>query len=277
MGLKIIKFENLYNIDFAVDIVAAMQRRWEPNTFGTNRFWNMERVRDGILLFHNCDGILHVKNGEEISIKRGELMYVPANLKYGIKLINCLEGYYIDIIDYRMFDFDGNSLTCSDAPVKLYSSLVGSFLSHHAKLYDTMNKEPRFYLKCNSVVYDFLSDIIQMYRKDMHSEMRYMNISKAVTYLEQNYTQPISNKFLANLCSISQDCFIRTFKMYYDTTPRKYILDLRISKAKEMLVSQSKTVSEIAYALGFESPTYFTNMFKKKVGVSPSQYKNRRI
>lgn len=277
MALKIIKFENLYNVDFAIDIVAAMKRRWEPNTFGINRFWNKGRVRDGIMLFHNCDGVLQIKNGEEISIKSGEILYIPAGLKYGIKLVNCSDEYFVDILDYRMFDYDGNCITCSEAPVKLYASLIGSFLSHHAKLYDIMDKKPRFYLKCNSIVYDFLSDIIQMYRKDMHDEMKYMNISKAVTYMEQNYTKSFSNKFLANLCSISQDCFIRTFKMYYDTTPRKYILDLRISMAKEMLVSQSKTISEIAYALGFESPTYFTNIFKKKVGVSPSQYKNRRI
>lgn len=277
MGLKIIKFENLYNIDFAVDIVAAMQRRWEPNTFGTNRFWNMERVRDGVILFHNCDGILQIKNGETVTIKRGELIYIPTGLQYGIKLLNCDDGYYVNIIDYRMFDIDGNMITCSETPMKLYSSLIGSFLSHHAKLYDAVCREPRFRLKCNSIVYDFLSDIIQMYRKDIHNEMKYMNISKAVTYMEQNYTKPISNKILADLCSVSQDCFIRTFKMYYDITPKKYILDLRINKAKEMLVTQPITIGEVAYALGFESPTYFTNMFKKKVGVSPSQYKNRRI
>lgn len=277
MALKIIKFENLYNVDFAIDIVNALKRSWKPDTFGTSLFWNMGRVREGILFFNNCDAVLQIKNGEQMNFKNGDIVYIPTGLKYCIKLTNCLKDYCVDIMDYRIFDFDGNSIICSEAPLKLYTSLKSSYVSHHEKLLTAMFHEPRYFLKCNSIVYDFLSDIILMYRKDIHDEMKYMNISKAVTYIEQNYTKSFSNKFLAELCSISQDCFIRTFKTYYDTTPRKYILDLRINKAKEMLLSQSKTVSEISYSLGFESPTYFTNMFKKKVGVSPSQYKNRRM
>ena len=277
MALKVIKFENLYNVDFAIDIVSALKKSWEPDTFGANRFWNIGRIRNGVLFFNNCDAILQIKNGEQLNFKNGDIIYIPAGLKYGIKLTNCLADYCVYIMDYRMFDYDGNSMVCSEFPMKLYASLKGSFFSHHEKLTNAMSHEPNYILKCNSIVYDFLSDIILMYRKDIHNEMKYMNISKAVTFMEQNYTRSFSNKFLAGLCSISTDCFIRTFKTYYDTTPRKYILDLRINKAKEMLLGQAKTVSEISYSLGFESPTYFTNMFKKKVGVSPSQYKNRRM
>ena len=156
-------------------------------------------------------------------------------------------------------------------------TLRSDYLTTGPKIDEFENLNTRFTFKCNLVASDFLSDVIQMYRKDVHNEMRYMNISKAIEYMEQHYTEHISNKHLAKLCSISQDCFIRTFKMYYDTTPRQYILDLRIKKAKEMLVSHSRNVNEIAYSLGFESATYFSNMFKKKVGVSPNQYKNQTL
>lgn len=277
MEWKVIKFENLYNHEFAVDIVNAWKKRWEPNTYGSHRYWDMNRSRNGILMLHNCCGILELEDGETIKIKKDELLYIPSGLKYRIKLIDCESDYFVYVFDYRMFDIDGNRIICSETPVKLYNGLIGSYISHHEKLCNAMSKIPPFRLKCNTIVYDFLSDIILLYRKDIHDEVKYMNISKAVMHMEKNFTEPISNKILAEMCSVSQDCFIRTFKMYYDTTPRKYILDLRINRAKEMLASQPLTISEISYELGFESPTYFSNMFKKKVGVTPSQYKNHSI
>ena len=181
----------------------------------------------------------------------------------------------VHIVDFKLLDYECNVIANSEMPMKMYPQLVNSFFLHYAKIKDMKNPDFRFRIKFNIIASDFLCDVIHMYRKDMHNEMKYMNIAKAINYMEKNYTEHLSNKELAKLCSISQDCFIRTFKMYFDTTPRKYILDLRIEKAKAMLLSRSKTVSEIAYALGFESATYFSNMFKKKVGVSPIQYKNR--
>ena len=277
MELKTIRFENLYNVDFSVVCGISRSRKWQVSTFGTNKFWDVPRHNSAVMYFYNCDAILKIRNGETLKFESGSLIYVPQHLRYGIKLVNCGEDYMVHLIDFKMLDCEGNFIISSEIPVKIYPQLINSFLSHHAKIDEFENLNTRFTFKCNLVASDFLSDVIQMYRKDVHNEMRYMNISKAIDYLEQHYTEHISNKELAKLCSISQDCFIRTFKMYYDTTPRQYILDLRIKKAKEMLVSHSKNVNEIAYSLGFESATYFSNMFKKKVGVSPNQYKNQTL
>lgn len=277
MALKTIRFENLYGVDFSIVSAEVWDKNWEPNTFGANRFWNEPRPRSAVIFFHNCDAVLQIHNGETMEFKNGDLVYIPQHLKYGIKLINCKEDYMVHIVDFKLLDYECNVIANSEIPIKIYPQLVNSFFSHYAKIKESKNTDNRFRLKANMVACDFLCDIIHMYRKDMHNEIKYMNIAKAINYIEKHYTEHISNKELAKLCSISQDCFIRTFKMYFDTTPRQHILDLRIEKAKGMLVSGSKTVSEISYILGFESTTYFSNMFKKKVGVSPSQYKNRII
>ena len=50
-----------------------------------------------------------------------------------------------------------------------------------------------------------------------------------------------------------------------------------ISEAKNMLIAREKTVSEIAYQLGFENPPYLSRLFKKEVGVSPREYKGRLL
>lgn len=275
MDFKRVKFENLYNMDFSVDIVHMHEQRWKENTYGVNRFWNAPRPREGIMYFQNCNGICTMKNGEEFEIKNGELWYFPSEINYGIKLVNCGEDYKILVLDFRLFNYLGGCrLSCAEAPFKMNFSLLSSFLLHHKKLMDIFDETPVFYIKRNAIVYDFLTDVILTFRKDTQRQVKHMNISKAVEYIEKNYTQPMTNGFLAELCSVSQECFIRTFKKYYNTTPHKYILDLKIFKAKEYLADRSLSVGEIADRLGFESSTSFSNMFRKKVGVSPKQYRN---
>ncbi len=58
-------------------------------------------------------------------------------------------------------------------------------------------------------------------------------------------------------------------------SPVKYITQLRVEKAKELLITNRYKVSEIAEMCGFENVYYFSNVFKKQVGVSPKTYKNR--
>ena len=276
MNSKIVSFGNLYSHDFTFEIVAARKRQWPENNY-IDFFWNKDRTRNGILMLHGCNGVLRLKNGEFINIKKDEIIYIPCGMRYRLRLIECEKPCYVYIIDYRMRDADGEVIKCSDNIIKLPPNLIGSYISNFNRIYDNMYHTPVFYSKRYAALYSFISDVILACRNDSHDGIRFMNIAKAVTYMEQNYIMPLSNKYLADMCSVSQDCFIRTFKKFYDTTPKKYILNLKINRAKEMLDDNQKTVSEISYDLGFESPTYFSNLFKKKVGVTPSQYRNHIV
>jgi len=65
---------------------------------------------------------------------------------------------------------------------------------------------------------------------------------------------------------------LRIFKKYYGTTPRQYLINKRIEKAKCFLQS-GKSVSDTCYIIGFESINSFSNLFKAKTGMSPSIYR----
>jgi AraC-like DNA-binding protein len=60
------------------------------------------------------------------------------------------------------------------------------------------------------------------------------------------------------------------FKKYTGVPPVQYHLDLKILRAKEMLLYTDKIIKEISYEMGFQSNYYFSRVFKKKLGVSPS-------
>ena len=61
------------------------------------------------------------------------------------------------------------------------------------------------------------------------------------------------------------------FKNYTGVSPLQYQLDLKVLRAKEMLLQTDRTVKEISYALGFQSIYYFSRVFKSKLGVAPTE------
>lgn len=89
---------------------------------------------------------------------------------------------------------------------------------------------------------------------------------------EQLYT--IDPKDLADQLFISYSSFRRTFKEYTGFSPAKYILNLKIDQAKELLTNSSAEIKEIAYKLGFENTDYFFTVFKRITDQTPLAYRN---
>lgn len=98
-------------------------------------------------------------------------------------------------------------------------------------------------------------------------------ITKAISCFNEQYTQKIDIDEYAQRLHMSTCWFIKTFKKYTYTTPKQYILTLRIAKAKELLESSTLSISEIASAVGFADARYFSRIFKQQSGVSPLTYR----
>ena len=100
-------------------------------------------------------------------------------------------------------------------------------------------------------------------------------IEQAVQYFTENYNTSISIDRYAQSHNLSISWFIQNFKQYTGTTPTQYILLLRISNAKDLLENTAYNVSEIANIVGYDNPLYFSRIFKKQSGVSPSEYRKQ--
>ena len=104
--------------------------------------------------------------------------------------------------------------------------------------------------------------------KDIYNE-----IEKAIHYFNENFIKPIKIKDYAAEHFISTNRFICNFKQVTKITPQQYIIRLRISTAKEYLASTNKSVKEISLAVGYYNVLYFSKLFKKLVGLSPTDYR----
>lgn len=97
----------------------------------------------------------------------------------------------------------------------------------------------------------------------------------AKKYIKENYHRQISISELAKSYNITRNYLYMLFKKEYNISLQEYILTIRIEKAKQLLSNNEKnlSISEIAFAVGFNDPLYFSRIFALKTGLSPSAFR----
>ena len=104
----------------------------------------------------------------------------------------------------------------------------------------------------------------------------YRRIVQAKLFIDSNYAERIDAGEIADEACYSKFHFIRTFKSIYGRTPHQYLTHVRIERAKELL-QQEASVTEACFAVGFDSLGSFTSLFKRRVGVTPSEYQRQQL
>ena len=96
----------------------------------------------------------------------------------------------------------------------------------------------------------------------------------AVQKLTEQYTcEDFSVTALAEQAEMSEVHFRRCFKQIYHVSPQQYLIELRLTKARELLQYDTTPIAEVAMISGFSDACYFSRLFKKKTGYSPFEYR----
>ena len=99
-------------------------------------------------------------------------------------------------------------------------------------------------------------------------------MAEAAAFMENHYMEDISIEQVLEISHYSQRHFIRLFSAAYNTTPQKYLMNIRLRRAASLLKDTSLPITEIAMQCGFSDSNYFSRAFKKINGITPSQYRN---
>ena len=102
-------------------------------------------------------------------------------------------------------------------------------------------------------------------------------ILQAAETLRKNYQKELSLADLLADAHMSKSYFLRLFRRYMGTTPYNYLVNFRITQAKELLVLTDHSVGEIAQKVGFGDASNFSTRFAKATGQSPLQYRKSAL
>ncbi len=100
-------------------------------------------------------------------------------------------------------------------------------------------------------------------------------IRRVDDFLRDNIAKSISLDDIANIAGVSRFHLLRLFKHAHGETPFRRLTRLRIESAKERLRCSDRTITEIAFACGYENSAHFATAFSRLVGMSPGQYRQQ--
>ena len=100
-------------------------------------------------------------------------------------------------------------------------------------------------------------------------------IAKSKVMIRESLETCITIQEIAQKLGISYSSFRKLFKEYTGIAPAMYQHNLRLQLAKELLTSTDESIKEIAYRLNFGSPDYFSSKFKAKIGMKPSDFREK--
>jgi AraC-like DNA-binding protein len=99
-------------------------------------------------------------------------------------------------------------------------------------------------------------------------------LKSVLEFIEKNISnQELGSKMIADFASLSRSVLYSKFKVLTGDGVHEFIKSVRLKKSMQLLLERRMNVSEIAYEVGFNSPSYYTRCFIKKYGMSPKDYR----
>ena len=119
-------------------------------------------------------------------------------------------------------------------------------------------------------IYRILEHLLTPDRQQFQNEN---SMESVIRYIRANVGKDMTLSELADIASLSPFYFAHCFKNQTGFSPMEYVINTRLDQAKILLARTTKPVTEIAYETGYSSGSSFNNMFVRRTGMSPRQYR----
>ena len=117
--------------------------------------------------------------------------------------------------------------------------------------------------------------VVRSYEGSRRALQPYLELAPVADYIKEHSTEPISVKQLAKMAGLSVRQFERKFQETFRTTPKQYLMHLRMLRACDELLETRQSITEIALAAGFCDHSAFARHFRKHMALSPREYRDK--
>lgn len=248
-----------YDFDVQNVTVACYIPKNSGATVHNNRPWH------GLSINLDGEKVYTFQSGEKIRVKKNDIIYLPKGSSYHVKGILNSDCYAINFTFFNEVTFQPFAVEAKNA-----ANFIEQFKESEAKW---SKKSAGYHTKCKANLYNILYQLQREYRSGYCPKDKSAMIRAAVSYIHSNYTEkPLYIPELAAMCGITPEYFRSLFAKIHGLAPAKYIRNLKMTRAKELLESGLYTVSEACFMSGFHDESYFSREFKKHFNIAPSEY-----
>ena len=220
----------------------------KKNEMENRKSYGLSFCEEGEIIYSHKGKTFVSDNKHIIILPQGESYKLEADKSGAFPLINfsCAEEF---THNFLLFPVDS----------------VKPFMSDFERIQELM-LFPENRIKVMSIFYNML-------HKLSTDATRCKTISPAIKYIEKNYKDSnLSNEKLACVCNISEVYLRKLFNKHLKRTPKQYISDIRLQKAKQLLTDGCLKINAVAEECGFSNPYHFSRFFKEQTGVAPTEY-----
>lgn len=224
------------------------------------------------------EGVFYIEN-EKVPVKTDDLIIINPNVEHTEKT------FPNNPMEYIVFGVEGLAFSFTEHDQAYgrgysfysYGSDKNQFINFaQLMMHEFQDKKPGFEKVCHGLLEVLLVYISRKQKLSVISESSFQ-LSKecaiAKRYIDTNYAQDITLDSLADLTHINKFYLAHSFTECVGQSPISYLTERRLAACKELLSSSNLSVTQIATSAGFSSQSYFSQIFAKKVGMSPRQYR----
>ena len=230
-------------------------------------------------------------NGKSYELKKGQAIFVnSAQMHYGY---SC-DGSECNFICIILNPLILSEITlikesyiipiCTDTshPFFIFDPSIGwqkDFIEQLIKIYKfCSDKQDGFQLQVMSNLYSIFYSLYNNIKNSKDSQEYYYDknldsLHNMIGYIQRNYKNKITLKEIASSGNVCRSNCCEIFQSILNKSPISYLIEYRLNKSIKLLNDTSYTITEIALKCGFNSSSYFTEIFHKQLGCTPSQYR----
>jgi len=247
---------------------------------------NIYKGLDGLRVTHQeaLSNIINEMNSDRILISN--------KLMQEYSLINNIEN---TLFNYIMANYNEKTIEFLETTFRIHSKdsekykqlLYAQIFSAFSKAIEVKKKKildfndetkeefkEQLFLKAEQDILDYFKFLTDILTNDAAPTLK-ADISDIMKYIQEHYTEDLSLEFLAQHFHLSSTYLSKHLKKHIGLSFKEYVTQLRIDRAKELLVKNPEmSIEQIGKSLGLFSPSAFTKMFKKSMGISPREYRS---
>ena len=268
--MRIVNLEQIKDAEYFIKPLSSMNVKW-----ANGELWSTPDIGKPYNSFLFCEyGKIKVKDGNSELLfygEGGDLIYTPANVVYSVS--NVESNTKTRLINFKIISHDSEIIQLSPILFKIPIGGSSKVISDVRFLSDVLSTNGSVPAMASIGLYRLLTDLSIYYTENKTKMKANKIISAAVNHINQNLDKNIDIEQLARLCGVSQVWLRKNFKLSTGYSPLEYINRQRIYSACDLFKNTDKCIYEVATAVGFNDPLYFSKLFKKIVGFSPSSYR----